>query len=140
MMRLTLVAAVAILAMAVSACSIEHAPLVATDVSIRQPVPGMQVTAGYLTLTNNTTQAIRISHVTSPQFDSVEMHESVIEDGMARMYPLADLTILAGKTVIFEPGGKHLMLMRPVGEFKTVTLEFYADKAIVLTLNVALSD
>jgi copper(I)-binding protein len=139
-MRLTRFTAVAILAMFISACSIERVPLVATDVSIKQPMPGMQMTAGYLTLSNNTTQAIKITQVSSPQFDSVEMHESVVEDGMARMYPLGDLTILAGKTVQFEPGGKHLMLMRPVGEFETVTLEFHAGKAIVLTLNVALSD
>jgi copper(I)-binding protein len=137
MMRLTLVTAVAIL---VAACSIERVPLVATDVSIKQPMPGMQMTAGYLTLTNNTTQAIKISQVTSAQFGSVEMHESVVEDGMARMYPLGELMILAGKAIVFEPGGKHLMLMRPVGEFEAVTLEFRAGKAIVLTLNVALSD
>jgi len=139
-MRLTRLTAVAILAMFIFACSIERVPLVATDVSIKQPMPGMQMTAGYLTLSNNTTQAIKITQVSSPQFDSVEMHESVVEDGMARMYPLGDLTILAGRTVQFEPGAKHLMLMRPVGEFETVTLEFHADKAIVLTLNVALSD
>lgn len=139
-MRLALISAAAILAMFGSACSIEHAPLVATDVTIRQPMPGMQMTAGYLTLTNNTTQAIKITQVTSPQFGSVEMHESVIEDGMARMYPLGELTVLAGKAVQFEPGGKHLMLMRPVGEFETVTLDFYANKTIVLTVNVALSD
>lgn len=139
-MRLTRLTAVAILAMFVVACSTERAPLVATNVSIKQPMPGMQMTAGYLTLTNNTTQAINISQVTSPQFGSVEMHESVIEDGMARMYPLGELTVLAGKAVIFEPGGKHLMLMRPIGEFETVTLEFHADESIVLTVSVALSD
>ena len=136
-MRRVLVIAVAIL---VTACSIESVPLVATDVTIKQPMPGMQMTAGYLTLTNNTTQAIKITQVTSLQFESVEMHESVVEDGMARMYPLGDLTILAGKAAIFEPGGKHLMLMRPVGKFEAVTLDFHAGKAIVLTLNVALSD
>jgi copper(I)-binding protein len=137
MMRLTLVTAVAIL---VAACSIERVPLVATDVSIKQPMPGMQMTAGYFTLTNNTTQAIKISQVTSPQFGSVEMHESVVEDGMARMYPLGELMILAGRAIVFEPGGKHLMLMGPVGEFEAVTLEFHAGKAIVLTLNVTLTD
>ena len=103
-------------------------------------MPGMQMTAGYLTFSNNSSQAITLTHVTSPQFGAVEMHESVVEDGMARMYPLGDLTILAGTSVKFEPGGKHLMLMRPVDEFDTVMLEFYADEAVVLTLNVALSD
>jgi copper(I)-binding protein len=100
----------------------------------------MQMSAGYLTFTNNSAQSITLTHVTSPQFGAVEMHESVVEDGMARMYPLGDLTILAGTTVQFEPGGKHLMLMRPVGEFESVTLEFHADNAVILTLNVALSD
>ena len=123
-----------------TACTLEQAPLVATDVSIKEPLPGMQMTAGYLSLTNNTSQLITIARVTSPQFGSVEMHESVVEDGIARMYPLGELTILAGKTVQFEPGGKHLMLMRPVGEFQSVTLEFHANKTVLLTVNVALSD
>ena len=96
--------------------------------------------AGYLTLSNNASQPIVITQVASPQFESVEMHESVIEDGMARMYPLGDLTVLAKSSVVFQPGGKHLMLMRPIGEFDTVSLDFYAGKAVVLTVNVALSD
>jgi len=137
MMRLTLLSAIAIV---VAACSAERAPLVATDVTVKRPMPGMQMTAGYLTFTNNSTQAITLTNVTSPQFGVVEMHESVVEDGMARMYPLGDLTILAGTTVHFEPGGKHLMLMRPVGEFESVTLEFHAGDAVVLTLNASLSD
>ena len=136
-MRLVLFSAIAIL---VAACSAERAPLVATDVIVKRPMPGMQMTAGYLTFSNNSSQAITLTHVMSPQFGAVEMHESVVEDGMARMYPLGDLTILAGTSVKFEPGGKHLMLMRPVDEFDSVMLEFYADEAVVLTLNVALSD
>lgn len=137
MMRLTLLSAIAIL---LTACSAERAPLVAADVIVKRPMPGMQMTAGYLTLTNNSTQAITLTQVTSPQFGAVEMHESVVEDGMARMYPLGELTILAGTTVQFVPGGKHLMLMRPVDEIESVTLELHADDAVVLTLNVALSD
>jgi copper(I)-binding protein len=122
------------------ACSQESAPLVASDVVVSKPRPAMNMTAGYLTLSNNASQPIVITQVASPQFESVEMHESVIEDGMARMYPLGDLTVLAKSSVVFQPGGKHLMLMRPIGEFDTVSLDFYAGKAVVLTVNVALSD
>ena len=99
----------------------------------------MQVTAGYLTLSNNTTQAITITRVTSSEFASVEMHESVIEDGIARMIPLGDLTVHAGESVTFEPGGKHLMLMQPTGDDDGLTLEFYAGDAVVLTVDVALT-
>ncbi len=123
-----------------AACSVEKTPLVATDVVISRPIPGMQMTAAYFLLSNNTTQAITITDVTSPNFESVEMHESALEDGMTRMYALGELTILAGATVRFEPGGKHLMLIRPTGDVDTVTLEFYAGKAVVLTINVAFKD
>lgn len=122
------------------ACSQESVPLVASDVVVTKPMPGMNMTAGYLTLRNNSSQPIIISHVASPQFESVEMHESVVEDGMARMYALGEMTILAGSSVVFKPGGKHLMLMQPVGEFDTVTLDFFAGDAAVLTINVTLSD
>jgi len=129
-----------LLALLGCACSQESAPLVATDVVVSKPKPGMSMTAGYLTLSNNASHPIVITQVASPQFESVELHESVIEDGVARMYPLGDVTILAKSSVVFQPGGKHLMLMRPVGEFDTVSLDFYAGEAVVLTVNVALSD
>jgi len=131
---------VLILALLSCACSQESAPLVASDVVVSKPKPGTNMAAGYLTLRNNTSQPINITHVASPQFESVEMHESVIEDGMARMYALGDMTVLAKSSVVFQPGGKHLMLMRPVGEFDTVTVDFFAGKAVVLTVNVTLSD
>ncbi len=128
------------LALLIGACSQDSAPLVATDVVVSRPIPGTSMSAGYLSLRNNTSQPVIITRVASPQFESVEMHESVIEDGMARMYALSDLTVLAKSSVLFQPGGKHLMLMRPVGEFDTVTLDFFAGKAVVLTVNVTLSD
>ena len=131
---------VLILALLGCACSQESAPLVASDVVMSKPRPGTSMAAGYLTLSSNASEAIVISHVASPQFESVEMHESVIEDGLARMYRLGDLTVAAKSSVVFQPGGKHLMLMRPVGEFDTISLDFYAGKAVVLTVNVALSD
>jgi copper(I)-binding protein len=137
---MTRISSLLLLVMLVSACSNDTAPLVATDIVVSKPIPGMSMAAGYLTLSNNTTQQITITEVTSPQFDSVLMHESVLEDGMARMYELGDLTILAGQSVRFEPGGKHLMLMQPVGEFETVTLEFRVGKVVMLTVNVALSN
>ena len=118
-----------------AACSFEQAPLAASNIVIAKPIPGTSMTAGYFTLTNNASQAITITHITSPQFESVEMHESVIEDGMSRMYPLNDLMLPAGTSVIFEPGGKHLMLTRPHSAVDTITLEFHAGKALVLTVN-----
>jgi hypothetical protein len=129
-----------LLVISICACSFERAPLVASDVTIARPIPGTEMTAAYFTLSNNTTQEVTITHVTSAEFESVQMHESVVEDGMARMYELGDLKILAGTSVQFQAGGKHLMLMRPIGDIDTVTLDFHAGKAVMLSVNVALTD
>ncbi len=121
-------------------CSVERAPLVANDVVVAKPLPGTTMSAGYLTLTNNTTQAITITRVSSPEFASVKMHESVLEDGMARMYALGEVTILPGRTIEFARGGKHLMLMHPLDNIESMTLEFYAGKAMLLSVNTAFKE
>ncbi len=134
-MRHTLLALTA--AFLAAGCSDPQPPLVASEVDIRQPMPGMQMSAGYLKLTNNSDAAITISLVTSPQFEAVEIHETVIENEISRMVELADVTIEPGSSVAFEPGGKHLMLMRRIGEPGAVHLEFYAGDTVVLTVDSA---
>jgi hypothetical protein len=52
--------------------------------------------------------------VTSPQFARVELHETRIEDGMARMRQLDGLDLPPGGRVTLAPGGLHLMLLEPV--------------------------
>ena len=122
------------------ACSNDTAPLAISDIVINKPVPGRQMGAGYFRLTNNTAQSVVISHVTSPQFGSVEMHESIIEDGIARMVELDELELPPRSTVDFFPGGKHLMLLQPGDDLDTVTLEFHTDAAVVLSVNVATTE
>ena len=132
MQRLLMLLVVACLA----ACSVEQAPLVVDNVRVTRPVPGVRMGAGYLTLHNTTSQKIAISKVTSPHFESVAMHESVLEDGISRMYELQEVVILPSQSVTFEPGGKHLMIRHPVETPAQVTLQFYAGKAIILSLDV----
>jgi copper(I)-binding protein len=119
-----------------TACSVEQAPLLAEDVVVTRPLPGVRMGAGYLTLRNTTSQKIVISRVSSPDFESVKMHESVLEDGISRMYELQEVVILSGRSVTFEPGGKHLMMRHPVDTPARVTLQFYAGKAMILSLDV----
>ena len=132
---------VLVFALLVAACSGEPAPpLEISDVVVKKPLPGMHMSAGYFTMTNNSQQPIVITQVTSPQFGSVEMHESVVEDGVARMVGMDELALSPGATVEFAPGGKHLMLMRPGDDLSLVTLDFYAGDTVVLTINVASSE
>lgn len=137
MMRGLLIAS---LVLAAAACGRDAPPLVASDVIVKAPMPGMEMTAGYLTLRNNTDEDIVIERVTSPQFEKVEMHETVIDEGVAKMSALGRLVVPGDSEVAFEPGGKHLMLMRPNEDLATVTLEFYSAGMVVLTVNVASGD
>ncbi len=129
-----------ILLLFLGACSGNRVPLMATDVAVSRPKPGMRVSAGYITLSNNTSETITITRVTSPEFESVEMHESILEDGISRMYALDEVTIAAGQKVAFEPGGKHLMLMRPTSDADSATLEFYADDVLLLSVSTTFAD
>ena len=125
-----------LLILALAACSAQRPPLVASDIDLRPPLPGTRMGAGYLTLTNNTEDPITITKVTSPQYDAVEMHESVVENGIAKMRPLDSVTVPAHGSVAFEPGARHLMLIRPTGSGAGVTLHFMAGDSRVLTVNV----
>jgi copper(I)-binding protein len=94
--------------------------------------------AVYLALTNNTNEAIHITRVTSDAFASVSLHETSIEDGIARMRPMPRLEIPAGETVQLQRGGKHVMLMRPVGPGETMSLQFFDGDNLLLTVSAPL--
>jgi copper(I)-binding protein len=130
MMRFLMLPCLALLA----ACGAPQPPLVATDVEITSPMPGRQMSAGYLVLTNNTDEPIVIDAVTSPHFGAVELHETTIENGISRMRQMEELVIPANGSVRLERGGKHLMLMRSKGPDGIITLQFLSRGAPVLTI------
>lgn len=131
MMRVAVIA----LALFIAACGQPQPPLVASDVDITRPMPGMKMSAGFFVLTNNTDEPVRITRVSSPQFAAVEIHETTIEDGIARMRELDALIVPARGSVTLERGGKHLMLMRPRDLDDRVTLQLMSDDVPVLTID-----
>lgn len=113
----------------------EGPPVVAANVVVTSPAPGMPMAAGYLDITNRSGTSIRITGVSSPDYESVEMHETIVEDDIARMREIPVLEIENGETVVFERGGKHLMLMRPIGAPETITLNFYSEELLLLSIS-----
>jgi periplasmic copper chaperone A len=80
---------------------------------IRSAPPGATVMAGYVRLVNPGDINLRIVAAHSSAFEAIEFHETIEQDGMARMRPVEDIVIVPGAMVNLEPGGLHLMLMRP---------------------------
>jgi copper(I)-binding protein len=77
---------------------------------IRQPPPGSDVAAVYLSLQNAGTQAVKLTGVECPLAAMVMMHETVQAGGQSRMRALPAVTLAPGAAVAFTPGGRHIML------------------------------
>ncbi|MGH8403048.1 MAG: copper chaperone PCu(A)C [Gammaproteobacteria bacterium] len=109
----------------------------ASHVWIREAPPGVSVMAGYLTLENLSGQTLTLVGVTSPDFRSVMVHKTVQLNGMDSMEPVTGLAIPAHKSVVFAPGGYHLMLMQPVkrlydGDLVTLMLTFSDHSSLII--------
>ncbi len=97
------------------------------DPWIRAAPPTARVLAGYLVLANPGAQAVTLVGATSPVAAMVEIHETVVRDGVASMERRPELVVPAGGQLVLEPGGAHLMFMQPsavpvAGETVPVTL------------------
>ena len=62
------------------------------DAWVREPPPGTNA-AAYLTIHNASDSAVRVVSASSPAAARVEIHETVVEDDVARMKPVASLEV-----------------------------------------------
>ena len=108
-----------------------------SDVRVYAPLPGSQVSVAYMTITNNSSEDVTFVDFSSDVFNNVELHETTVTDGIARMRALPALVAPAGASTELAEGGKHLMLMDPdrtpgLGTNVTLTLNT-ADGSIVIS-------
>lgn len=87
--------------------------LSAIDPWVAEAPPGARVVGGFLTLKNTGDQDRTVTAVSSSAAGEVQMHRTVFADGMARMVAQQTLTVPAHGQLVLEPGGYHLMLIRP---------------------------
>ena len=100
-----------------------------SHVWIREAPPGVDVLGGYFALENLTAKPLSLIEVSSPDFGSVMMHQTVQQGGQESMQELARIDLPARGSVEFKPGGYHLMLMQPrknlaAGDTVTLMLKF----------------
>ena len=93
------------------------APLEFMDALIPEAPPGAQVMAAYMKIVNDSNKEKTITAINSQEFGKVEMHRTIIENGIARMRQLDALKIPAHSSLELAPGGLHLMLLEPEKEF-----------------------
>lgn len=83
------------------------------DAWIADAPPIAKIRAAYLTLHNQGNHTVSVKSISSPDFAKVELHKTVVAAGMVKMEEVKHLSIEAGKSVEFKPGGYHLMLFNP---------------------------
>ena len=108
---------------------------------IKNLPPSVPVRAGYMTIHNPSQIEVSIVAIRSDAFASVEIHRSVMQDGMMRMDPVHNLLIAPGASLQLAPGGLHLMMMQPVqatrpGEVIEIILQLDDGSEQRLTMKV----
>jgi copper(I)-binding protein len=96
---------------------------------IREAPPGAMAMGGFMTLHNHGAVDRMLVAASSPAFDSVMLHQTVMDGAMAKMVHQHMITLPANGSLLFEPSGYHLMMMKPkralkAGEMVSVTLTF----------------
>lgn len=82
------------------------------DAWSRQPAAGQSSAAIYGVVTNGTDETITAVSATSSVTDTVELHEVVMVDNeMSMREKEGGYEIAPGESLLFEPGGAHIMLI-----------------------------
>lgn len=103
---------------------------------------GQGMTGGvYLTIDNGTNRDERLVGAITDVAEAVEIHQTQIENDIARMQPFTSLDIPAGESLTVAPGGYHLMLVNlqrdlSVGENITVILHFESGSQLTVEVPV----
>ena len=84
---------------------------------------------GFFTLHNDGTKPVTLTGASSPGCAMIEIHKTENMGGMDRMEAVTKIDVAPGGTLVFAPGGYHLMCMNPTSAIKPggsvqVTLEF----------------
>lgn len=96
--------------------------------------------AAYLSIINGTTSADTLLSVSSDAFKMAEVHESYqTEDGLSSMRPAKNLSIASGDSLVFQPGGLHIMLMNAkqnIAEYDSITVNFSFEQTGKITVRI----
>jgi copper(I)-binding protein len=118
-----------ILALTSIAAATGEAVVSVRDAWVREAPPGVAMTAGYMVLQNKTSRPQVLVAARSSGFETVMIHRTIAKEGMTGMEHAPQIELLPNASLLFAPGGYHLMLLNPkrtlhAGDRVDITLEF----------------
>ncbi len=119
----------------------EEAGVSVRDAWVRETPPGVAMMAGYMELRNNTSRRQVLVAASSSGFETVTIHRTIVKDGMAGMVQAPQIELTPNASLIFMPGGYHLMLMNPkrilrAGDPVVINLEFRGGLVLPIAFEV----
>lgn len=97
-------------ALALGLPALADGPLAIESAWLREPPPGRPMLALYMNLRNTGAAPLRLIGVRVDGSEGAGIHQSLVEDGMMRMRDVETLEIAPGASILFEPGGYHVMV------------------------------
>ena len=130
------------LALALLLAPLARADIVASGGWSRATPPGTTTAVGYLVLANTGGDLRSLLRIVSPASDRVMIHRSSVDsNGMARMWPVGELTLRPGEELRFDPNGFHVMFVGikapfVAGERVPLSLLFEDEEEVTVMLEV----
>ena len=130
-----------ILALAAIAAATEEAGVSVRDAWVRAAPPGVAMMAGYMLLQNKTSRPQVLVAARSSGFETVTIHRTIAKEGMTGMEHAPQIELLPNASLLFAPGGYHLMLLNPkrtlhAGDRVDITLEFRGGLVVPVAYEV----
>src|SRR2546425_5634490 len=123
------------------AAATEDAGITVRDAWVRETPRGVAMTAGYMVLQNKTSRPQVLVAARSSGFETVTIHRTIAKEGMTGMEHTPQIELLPNASLLFAPGGYHLMLSNPkralhAGDRVDITLKFRGGPALPVTFEV----
>ena len=137
LLRVLLLVSVSLLA-----CSKPGPEISVEALQIVSPAPGRTASVAYMILNNRGDSPAVLTRISSEQFATVELHETILMDGIAKMQALDYVSIEANDHIDFAPGGKHVMLFKPAQAWapgKSISLQLHFESGAILLVSAPIS-
>ena len=111
------------------------------DAWVREAPPGAAMMAGYMVLQNKTSRSQVLVAASSSGFETVTIHRTIAKEGMTGMEHAPQVELLPKASLLFAPGGYHLMLLNPkrtlrAGDRVDINLEFRGGLVLPVVFEV----
>jgi len=138
-------------AMLMLASSFLQAAVVVHDGYVRAPVPGQNIAAAFMVISNDSDKPVQLVAVKSDVAAQLELHGHTNDNDVMRMRQIDRLDVPAKGIVELAPGGLHLMLIdlrKPLVEKQRVAFtlvfgdgtEVKTELPVVSVMNEAAAD